>query len=233
MSAASPAPAGATRAAPVRVVVADDNPLVRLGVCAALAAYDSIEVVGEAADGIGVVQLARTTAPDVVLLDVRMPHRDGLSAIVDLIPHATVIMLTHADEPETVARAIEAGASGYLVHGTYDLDQFVAAVLGAARGLPCASPDTASALVQAVRRRSALTPGTEGAGAGPLSTRERDVMRLVADGRGNEEIGRELGLTEKTVKNHLQSIYAKLDVHNRAAALSRWLGLTTAAGAGP
>jgi DNA-binding NarL/FixJ family response regulator len=211
--------------APVRVLVADDNPLVRLGVCAALGRHDAVRVVGQAADGWEAVRLARAQRPDVVLLDVRMPHRDGLSALGDLVPLATVVMLTHADEPETVARAIEAGASGYLVHGTYDLREFLDAVLGAARGLPCASPHAATALVQAVRRRSPLPPGREPAAVAALSGREREVMALIADGLTNEAVGRRLGLTEKTVKNHLQSIYAKLDVHSRAAALSAWLGV--------
>ena len=216
-------PSELTGGDPVRVVVADDNPLVRLGVCAALAAYDSVRVVGEACDGVDVVRLVRAVQPDVVLLD-------GLSAIGELVPLTTVVMLTHAGDAETVARAIETGASGYLVHGTYALAEFVAAVLGAARGRPCASPDAATAMVQAVRRRSPLLPGQDAPAAGALSTRERDVMRLVAQGLPNDDIGRRLGLTEKTVKNHLQSVYVKLDVHSRAAALSVWLGVATEAG---
>lgn len=207
----------------VRVVVADDNPLVRLGVSAALGAQGAVRVVGEAGDGVDVVQLVGRVRPDVVLLD-------RLAAIDQLVPLTTVVMLTHSGDADTVARAIEAGASGYLVHGTYDLAEFVAAVLGAARGRPCASPVAVTAMVQAVRRRAALRPDEDSPAADALSTRERDVMRLVARGLPNGEIGRRLGLTEKTVKNHLQSVYAKLDVHSRAAALSVWLGAATGPG---
>lgn len=208
----------------VRVVIADPNPVIRLGVRAALGEHGSFEVVGQATDGAEAVRLARTVRPDVVLLDPGMPDRDELFA--DLVPLTTVVALTHEQEPELVALAIESGARGYLVHGMYDLEQFAQAVLGAARGLPYASPYAATALVHAVRRRARLV--TEGAGtpaADVLSGREREVMRLVADGLTNEGVAVRLGLTEKTVKNHLQSIYTKLDVHSRAAALSTWLGV--------
>lgn len=206
----------------VRVLVADPNPVIRLGVRAALDSHGTIDVVAQAVDGDGAVRLTRMVRPDVVLLDPQMPHSGGLLA--DLVPLTAVVALTHELEPELVARAIESGARGYLVHGMFDLDQFVDAVLGAARGMPCASPSAAAVLVQAVRRRGAPAPERPGA-ADVLSAREQEVMRLVADGMSNEGVAARLGLTEKTVKNHLQSIYSKLDVHSRAAALSLWLGV--------
>jgi DNA-binding NarL/FixJ family response regulator len=210
--------------ASVRVVVADGNPLIRMGVRAALSGHTAIRVVGEASDASEAVALARSVRPDVVLLGMPASGRDGLSVVAELAGAAAVVMLTGADEPETVARVVESGATGYLLHGTYDLGQLADAVLGAACGLPYASPAATTALVQAIRRRP--PPAHEGAAlaAGALSTREREVMSLVAGGLANREVGRCLGLSEKTVKNHLQSIYAKLGVHGRAAALSVWLG---------
>jgi DNA-binding NarL/FixJ family response regulator len=203
----------------VRVVVADANPLIRLGLRAALAGSPAIAVVGEAATGEALGTLIQAVRAEVVLLDVRLP---GVPVIAELASLASVVVLTAAREPDTVARAIESGAIGYLVHGTYDLDQLAAAVLGAARGLPCAGPPAATALVHALRARTRA--GTVAAPAGALSARERGVMALVADGLANREVGRRLGLSAKTVKNHLQSIYTKLDVHSRGAALAIWLG---------
>jgi len=208
----------------VRVVVVNDNPVFRLGVRAALATNAMVRLVGEAANGTGVVHLVRSVRPDVVLLDVPLPNCDGPAVIGELAAHAAVVMLSSASESETVARAIESGATGYLVHGGYDPGQLVDAIIDAAHGLPCASPAATTAMVQAVRCRSPLAGDREASAVGGLSSRERDVMRLVAEGMTNDEVGRRLGLTEKTVKNHLQSVYAKLDVHNRAAALSVWLG---------
>jgi DNA-binding NarL/FixJ family response regulator len=144
--------------------------------------------------------LAQSALVDVVLLG-------WLGSITDLVRHAAVIVLS--DAPDGVAGAIEAGASGFLVHGGYEPSQLVDAVLAAAAGQPCASPAAMTALVQAIRRRPSLTGSAPTSG---LSTRERDVMRLVADGLTNHEVGRRLGLTEKTVKNHLQNIYTRLGV---------------------
>jgi DNA-binding NarL/FixJ family response regulator len=215
---------------PVRVVVADDNPVIRLGVRAALSENAAIRVVGEAVDGRGMVDLVRSVPADVILLDLQVPDEDGLSAVAELARYARVVVLTSAHEPDAVARSIERGATGYLVHGAYDVRQLVDAVLAAARGRPFVSPAATTALVQAIRRHGPLTPDRAATAAGALSARERDVMRLVAEGMSNHEIGLRLGLSEKTIKNHLQNIYPKLGVHSRAAALGTWLGAGAAAG---
>lgn len=211
--------------APVRVLIADDNPVVRLGVRAVLAGDARISLVGEAADGPAALALVRAVHPDVVLLDVRMPPGDGLSVIAGVREHAAVVMLTTSDDPETVARAVGAGADGYLVHGAYEVAELVDAVLAAGAGRPTASPVAVAALVRAVQRSEPPVRSDPTGVAAGLSTREREVLGLVAEGLTNEQIGARLGLTGKTVKNHLQAVYTKLGVHSRAAALSLWFGL--------
>ena len=212
-----------TAPARVRVVVADDNPVVRIGLRAVLADQEAVELIGEAVDGPTALHLARSLSPDVVLLDVRMPAGDGLSVVAEVAEHARVVMLTASDDTETVAAAIGAGATSYLVHGSYGVTELVGAVLSTARGQSIASPAAATALVRAIR--SAGAPARPGSGPA-LSGRENDIMRLVVDGLANDEIGRLLGLTERTVKNTLQGAYLKLGVHSRAGALSVWLGLS-------
>lgn len=213
-----------TGPAVIRVVVADDNPVLRLGVRAALSGTDQVAVVGEAADGPSALALARGLRPDVVLLDVRMPGGDGPPVVAAISRLARVVMLTGSDDPDIVAAVIGAGATSYLVHGSYGTSELVDVVVGAACGRPHASPAAAAALVHAVRNGTVLAPPGSRSGS-ELSVREREVMCLVADGLSNEDIGDQLGLTEKTVKNHLQHAYDKLGVHSRAGALSAWIGV--------
>lgn len=213
--------------APVRVLVADDNPVVRIGLAAVLANQDSVVLVGEAVDGPAALRLTRALRPDVVLLDVRMPAGDGLSVLGEIAASARVVMLTAADDVGTVTAAIGAGATSYLVHGSYGVAELVSAVLSTARGQSVASAAAATALVRAIQ--SSAAPARPGSGPA-LSTRETEVMRLAADGLANDEIGRLLGLSERTVKNTLQGAYLKLGVHSRAGALSVWLGLSEPAG---
>ena len=203
----------------VRVLVAGPNPLLRLGIASALARSPATVLVGESWEDNRTMSLARLLRPDVVLLE----HPGNDSLVAELAQQTAVVVLTHADDPPSVTRAVQSGANGYLVHGSYGLDEFTAAVLGVARGMPIASPVAASALVEALRRRR-LPGDAEPEVTGALTARERQIMLLAADGLTNEEMGRELGLTAKTVKNHLQNIYLKLGVHSRSGALSRWLG---------
>jgi|GEM_PF-269173 len=228
----------------VTVVVVDDNPVVRAGLISLLESSGRIRVSGEAGDGRAALEVTARLRPEVVLLDVRMPGTDGLSVLSELCGLAKVMMVTYSRENKVIVTAVELGATGYLIHEQFTPDDLVAAVLGTAAGHSHLSPEAASALVSRARR-----PGVLGGRMGPLgpvgpvgpvtvgpapevermfeplSARERDVMNLIARGRSNTAIARELVLSEKTVKNHINRIYAKLRVTARGQAIARWLGL--------
>ena len=158
----------------VRVGIADDNAVVRMGIRSLLSTADDITVVGEAGDGAAAVTLARTAKPDVMLLDVRMPRQDGVSAASDVAQHATVLMLTYADSPEIVSAAVKAGARGYLVHGHFTENELLSAVRMAARGMGTFSAQAVAALSNPAPSKATL------ARRYGLSEREADVMELIA-----------------------------------------------------
>ncbi len=203
----------------VRVALADDNAVVRMGVRSLLATADDLEVVGEASNGLEAVALVRRTKPDVVLLDVRMPKQDGVNAAMEIADLTAVVMLTYSESPEVISAAVRAGARGYLVHGHFDEDELLQAVRLAAGGL-----GTFSAL--AVRALSNPAPGRAAlAQRYGLSGREVDIMELVARGAANREIAAELFIAEKTVKNHINRLFAKLGVTSRGQAVALWLSV--------
>ncbi|WP_433171177.1 response regulator [Actinoallomurus sp. CA-150999] len=195
----------------LRVVLADDHPAMRAGVAALLAAEPSIAVVGEASDGREAIELVERHAPDVALLDLRMPVLDGVtvtSRIAAGSEATRVLILTTYDTDADIERAVEAGAVGYLLKDT-TREQLIDAVRSAARGETVLAPRVAQRLVARMRRpaQPALTP------------REVDVLRAVADGLSNAEIGERLVIAEATVKTHLLRIFAKLDVTDRTRAV--------------
>lgn len=197
---------------PVRLLVADDHPVVRDGIVGMVSSDPDIEVVGEASDGAEAVGLARALIPDVVLMDLRMPGTDGVAAIRELVRlgvPSRVVVLTTYDSDADVLPAIEAGATGYLLKDV-PRDELVRAVHAAAKGDTSLAPSVASRLVDRVR-----TPE-----ASLLSPRELQVLALVADGSTNREAGARLHVSEATVKTHLLSIYTKLGVGDRAAAVA-------------
>lgn len=202
---------------PITVLVVDDNPVVRMGVKAILGQMSGIHVIGEAWDGEQAVDLARRLQPQVTLLDVRMPRRDGVSAATEISTHSQVIMLTYSDSPDVVRAALRAGACGYLVHGAFEPEDVEHAVRGASRGVGTLSPAAVAALSHEEQRSQVRTDHE-------LSPREVEVMELIARGRTNPQIATELFLSEKTVKNHINRIFAKLGVEARAQAVSWWLG---------
>jgi DNA-binding NarL/FixJ family response regulator len=206
----------------IRVLIVDDNAVIRRGVAALLADTSDVEVVGEAGDGREAIRLASELRPDVVLLDVRMPVMDGIAASAPLAEHSRVMMLTYTDEEEQVVAAIRAGASGYLVHGQFDADELVARIRQLAAGETVLSPAVVGTVFEALRR----TPGAPDDPFGPasLTAREREIMNLIAQGLTNGQIAERFVLSEKTVKNHVNRIYGKLGAANRAQATALWLG---------
>jgi DNA-binding NarL/FixJ family response regulator len=202
----------------IRVLLADDDPLVRIGLKVMLRGADGIEVVGEVADGAQVAAAVRTHAPDVVLMDIRMPVMDGIQATRALTAsHGEapyVIALTTFDDHALVLEAVRAGVAGYLVKHAAP-EQIVEAVQRAARGEPALSPAAARALIQ----HAAVDTGGHAEQArerlGLLTDRERAVADAVAEGLSNSDIGARLHLSVGTVKVHLSSALTKLDLDNR------------------
>jgi DNA-binding NarL/FixJ family response regulator len=212
----------------IKVLIADDNAVIRQGVRALLtSAADDIEVVGEAATGREAIEQAELLQPDVVLLDIRMPVMDGVKAAERLTDRFQVMMLTYSDDEPMVARAIRAGAHGYLVHGRFEPDELTRAVRDLAAGKRIVSPSVAPVIFDLVSR------GEASAGGGPrpesgrdsLTEREREVMGFISRGRSNRDIAEQLVISEKTVKNHIRAIYDKLGVASRAEAMAVWLGI--------
>lgn len=207
----------------VRLIIVDDSAVVRTGLRALLALDPRIEIVAEAEDGDQALSAVAEHRPDVVLLDVRMPRRDGLSVVAEIADQARVVMLTFTDDEPVIHRAIQDGAVGYLVHGTFDADSLGSMVRSAAAGT---GPFSGPAL--AVLRRGAPTPDRAAVRAGlGLSERQGEVMDLIAAGLTNQEVARRLFLAEKTVKNHINQIFAMLGATSRGQAIAVWLGTTT------
>ncbi|TMR24663.1 response regulator transcription factor [Nonomuraea turkmeniaca] len=197
--------------APIRLLIADDHPIVRDGLRGMFTGDPAFEVLAEAGDGAQAVELARALDPDVILMDLRMPRMDGVTAIRELARlglKARVLVLTTYDTDSDVLPAIEAGATGYLLKDALR-EELVRAVAAAARGEAALAPSVATRLLGQVR-----TP------VDPLSTRELEILTLIAQGTTNREAAARLFISEATVKTHVLHIYAKLGVNDRAAAVA-------------
>jgi len=202
-----------TRKSPVptiRVLLADDHPIIREGLAAILKSEKDIRIVAEAANGEVACVLYDQHSPDVLMLDLRMPGKDGLQVITELMafkgPKPRIIVMTTYETEEDVRRALRAGAKGYLVKGALP-EQIIEAVRRVAGGEGLLSPKIASKLTESMSHPE-------------LSPRELQVLRHVASGRSNKEIGQELHITEHTVKAHLKSILTKLDAMGRTEAVA-------------
>jgi len=203
----------------IRVVVADDHPIVRAGIIALLQDADDVSVVGQADDGETAVSVALAERPDVVLMDLRMPALDGVQATARILarePGIRVLILTTYESDDQILAAIEAGAAGYLLKAAPE-SEILEGLRATARGETALAPSAAAALV----RRATAKPTT-----GPsLSPRELEVLQLVAQGGSNPAIGRALFLSETTVKTHLGHVFEKLGVKDRTRAVTRAMEL--------
>ena len=197
----------------IRVLIADDHLIVREGLRLILETADGIEVVGEATDGAEAVQLAQALQPDVILMDLRMPNIDGLTAIERLRagqPRVAVVILTTYNEDDLMMRGLRAGARGYLLKDT-DRETLLNTIRAAARGETLLKPETLARLLSQPKKPR---------GEIELTERELEVLKAVALGERSKEIAAQLGITERTVKAHLAGIYNKLGVDSRAAAIA-------------
>lgn len=202
----------------IRVIVADDHPIVRGGIVRLLATADDIIVVGEAANGVDAVRLAAEESPDLVLMDLRMPGLDGAAATAQIVAADSgvrILILTTYESDDHILGAIEAGASGYLLKAAPE-EEILAGVRSVVGGETVLAPAIAARLVQKVR-----TDADGGQPEAPrLSARELDVLRLVSDGLSNPEIGASLFIGEATVKTHLLHVFEKLGVNDRTRAVT-------------
>lgn len=204
----------------IRVLVADDHPIVRSGIVGLLTTVDDIEVVGEASDGAQAVAQAVELNPDLVLMDLRMPVLDGVAATGQILaqnPAIRVLVLTTYESDDLILGAIEAGASGYLLKAAPQ-EEIIEGVRSVAAGHTVLAPAIAATLV--ARLRSETAPAVS-----PLTVRELDVLRLVAAGNSNPAIARTLFIGEATVKTHLLHAFEKLGVGDRTRAVTRAMEL--------
>jgi NarL family two-component system response regulator LiaR len=215
-----------TNTQPIHILIADDHAVVREGLRGLITAEPGMEVVGEAADGLEVVSQARTLHPDVILLDMVMPRQDGLAALKAIKhdnPHARVLVLTSFDNDERVFAAIKAGALGYLLKDSSP-QQLLQAIRDVYQGQPSLHPTIAFKLVHEIKQPSANLPPTEE----PLTEREVETLKLIAEGLSNHEIAQQLTISKRTVSKHVSNILQKLHLANRtqAALYAHQHGLT-------
>ncbi|SDN48059.1 response regulator [Allokutzneria albata] len=203
----------------MRVLVVDDHPLFRYGLCAMLSTVPEIEVVGEAATGTAAVSLAASLQPDVVVMDLNMPDFNGVEAsrrITHTSPHIGVLVLTMFDDDQSVFAAMRAGARGYLLKGAGE-DEIVRAIRAVGQGEAIFGPAVATRLLGFF----GSTPAQPVEAFPELTSREREVLSLIAQGESNPAIARQLVISPKTVRNHVSNIFSKLHVADRAQAIMR------------
>jgi DNA-binding NarL/FixJ family response regulator len=201
---------------PIQILIADDHPVVRDGLCSMLSTQPDFQVVGEAVNGVEAVQLATRLRPDVILLDLEMPDRDGVSVLTQMRatdPQARVIIVTAYDTDERIVQAVVAGAQGYLLKGA-PREEIFRAIRVVYEGGSLLQPVVASKLMRHVSHQAG-----QSADRGSLTPRELEVLRLLAHGKSNKQIAAELVITERTTKFHVSSIFSKLEASNRTEAV--------------
>ena len=204
---------------PIRVLITDDHLIVREGLRLILETADGIEIVGEASDGAACLQLVHESKPDVVLMDLQMPRMDGITAIGHLRsehPEIAIVILTTYNEDDLMIRGLQAGARGYLLKDT-DRENLLDTIQAAAKGETLLKPEI---LARVLAVHTAPRPDSVSQTDSSLTERELEVLQAAARGERNKEIAYKLGITERTVKAHLASIYQKFGVDSRAAAVA-------------
>ncbi|RMF90876.1 MAG: DNA-binding response regulator [Nitrospinota bacterium] len=200
---------------PIKLLIADDHALFREGIKALLSAYDDLEVVGEAADGREAIERVQTCRPDIVLMDIAMPGLGGLEATLELkkrFPELKILILTQYDNREYLYRFLKAGVSGYVLKRAAGTE-LVAAIRAVAQGGTFLHPDVAPAVVEGYLGRAPSPPEDP---YETLTDREKQVLKLVAEGKTNKEIATILGISVKTAMGHRAHLMEKLGIHNRA-----------------
>ena len=203
----------------MKVMVVDDNAIVRLGLRSVLSRIDAVHEVIEADDAFSALEANHAHSPDIILLDISMPPgRSGLEILPELASDASVIMLTSNREPASIRQALDAGARGYLVHGQLGINEVAGAIETCRSGGLVLGREAADVM---------LNPSTQDVSDNPLraqvSDREAEILDLAATGMSNSRIAQQLFLSERTVKNYLNSAYPKIHVHSRAEAIAVWL----------
>lgn len=200
---------------PIRVLIADDHQLVRQGMAALLSVKPEFEILGQARDGVEAVELATSLSPDIILMDLQMPHKDGIEATREIKednPEARILIITSFGEDENVYLAIKAGALGYLLKDSSP-KELMQAIYDVCEGRLSLHPNIALKLIEELNRPTDLQPTGD-----PLTERESQVLKLVATGRTNQEIAEELVISERTVGAHVSNILSKLHLANRTQA---------------
>jgi regulatory protein, luxR:response regulator receiver len=203
----------------MKVMVVDDNAIVRLGLQSVLHRIETVDEVIEAEDAFSALEAHHAHSPDIILLDISMPPgRSGLEILPELAHDASVIMLTSNRDPHSIRQALDAGARGYLVHGQLGINEVAGAIETCRSGGLVLGREAADVI---------LTPPTQDFTDNPLRTqvsdREAEILDLAATGMSNTQIAQQLFLSERTVKNYLNSAYPKIQVHSRAEAIAVWL----------
>jgi DNA-binding NarL/FixJ family response regulator len=210
-------PAGA----PIRVLIADDQAVFRRGLSVVLSSEEGIEVVAEAEDGAQAVAKAEDLAPDVVVMDVRMPHMNGVKAtraIRNALPTTRILVLTVSDDEDDLFDALKAGADGYLLK-EISIEEVAKSIRAVAQGNSLISPSMASKMFDEFRSLARQASENEELPPPELTTRELEVLRLMAQSKSNRDIAEELFISENTVKNHVRNILEKLHLHSRMQAV--------------